>query len=63
VAIGYLELIVRDTDESGAVKAVGLSLHHEPQPGPASWPVIGSFIDLAAIARSRLTGWRRARMS
>jgi cell volume regulation protein A len=58
VGIGFLELIVRDTDESGAVKAAGLSLAHEPQPGPSSWPVIGGFVDLAAILRARLSGRR-----
>ena len=60
VAVGFLELIVRDTDESGAVKAAGLSLAHEAQPGPSGWPVIRSFVDLAAILRGRLAALRRS---
>jgi potassium/hydrogen antiporter len=53
VPIGYLELIVRDTDEHGAVTAAGLALAPQPAPGPGRWPVLRSFVDLAAIA----TGW------
>ena len=40
VPIGFLELIVRDTDENGAVTAAGLALAPEPAPGPAAWPVL-----------------------
>ena len=51
VAIGLLELIVRETDESGAIAAAGLALAPEPAPGPSGWPVLGSVVDLAAILR------------
>ena len=59
VAIGFLELIVRDTDESGNIVAAGLALAPEPAPGPSTWPVFGAFVDLASIVRSRLAAWRR----
>jgi cell volume regulation protein A len=59
VAIGFLELIVRDTDDSGAITAAGLALAPEPQPGPSGWPVLGGFVDLAAILRRRLAAFRR----
>jgi cell volume regulation protein A len=55
VAIGLLELIVRETDESGAIAAAGLALAPEPAPGPSGWPVLGSFVNLAAILRRRLS--------
>jgi cell volume regulation protein A len=59
VAIGFLELIVRDTDESGNIVAAGLALAPEPAPGPSTWPVFGAFVDLASIVRGRLAVWRR----
>ena len=59
VAIGLLELIVRDTDESGAIAAAGLALAPEPAPGPSGWPVLGSFVNLAAILRRRFPALRR----
>ena len=59
VPIGFLELIVRETDDSGAVNAAGLALAPEP-PGPSSWPVVRGFVDLAAILRSRISDLRRA---
>jgi cell volume regulation protein A len=63
VAINYLELIVRETDESGAIVGAGLALAPEPAPGPAAWPVLGSVLDLLAILRPRLRriGRRRKR--
>jgi cell volume regulation protein A len=51
VPIGFLELIVRETDDSGAVTAAGLTLAPEPPQGPSGWPVLGSFVDLSAIVR------------
>ena len=59
VAIGFLELIVRDTDENGAIVAAGLALAPEPAPGPSTWPVFGAFVDLASIVRSRFAHLRR----
>ena len=60
VAINYIELIVRETDEDGAVKAAGLALAPDPAaPGPYSWPVVGSVIDLVAIAKERFSAFRR----
>ncbi len=59
VPIGFLELIVRDTDENGAVTAAGLAVAPEPMPGPAAWPVLRSVVDLAAIFRARLAKLRR----
>src|SRR5688572_15538224 len=60
IAIGPIELIVRDTDESGAVTAAGLALSPEPPPGATGLPVVRSFVDLAAILRSRTPALRRA---
>jgi cell volume regulation protein A len=40
VAVGFVELIVRDTDEGGAVKSAGLALAPQPFPGPTRWPVL-----------------------
>jgi potassium/hydrogen antiporter len=54
VLIGFLELIVRDTDENGAVTAAGLSMAHETAAGPAGWPVLSSIADLFAIGRARV---------
>jgi len=59
VPVGYLELIVRDTDDEGAVTAAGLALAPQPAPGPAAWPVLRGFVDLAAIARRRIDRLRR----
>ncbi|MBA3517788.1 MAG: potassium/proton antiporter [Rhizobiales bacterium] len=61
VAVSFLELIVRDTDESGAVTAAGLALEPEPTLGPSGWPVVRGVVDLAAILRSRLAALRRSR--
>jgi cell volume regulation protein A len=58
VPVGYLELIVRDTDEDGKVLAAGLAVAPETTPGPAGWPVLSSIVDLAAIARARLKRFR-----
>jgi cell volume regulation protein A len=60
IAIGPIELIVRDTDENGAVTAAGLALSPEPPPGATGLPVVRSFVDLAAILRSRTPALRRA---
>jgi potassium/hydrogen antiporter len=54
VPIGFLELIVRETDENGAVTAAGLSMAHETAAGPAGWPVLSSIADLFAIGRTRV---------
>jgi cell volume regulation protein A len=54
VPIEFLELIVRDTDENGAVTAAGLSMAHETAAGPAGWPVLSSIADLFAIGRARV---------
>jgi cell volume regulation protein A len=58
VPIGYLELIVRDTDEMGAVDAAGLSLIPQPAAGASGWPVLRSFVDLAAIVEKQLARLR-----
>jgi cell volume regulation protein A len=60
VAIGPIELIVRDTDENGAVTAAGLALAPDPPPGAAGLPVLRTLVDLAAILRSRYAAFRRA---
>ena len=54
VAIGYLEMIVRETDEDGAVAAAGLALAQEPAPGPSTWPVLRSVVDVTVILRRRI---------
>jgi cell volume regulation protein A len=54
VLIGFLELIVRETDENGGVTAAGLSMAHETAAGPSGWPVLNSIADLFAIGRARL---------
>jgi cell volume regulation protein A len=54
VAVGPLELIVRDVDENRAITAVGLALAHEPPPGTSRWPVLAAFVDLWAIIRGRV---------
>jgi cell volume regulation protein A len=60
VAIGFVELIVRDIDESGTITAAGLALAPEPPPGAsASW-VLRNLVDLSAILRRRLEAPRRA---
>ncbi len=59
VPIGYLELIVRDTDESGAVTAAGLAVAPEPAPGPAMWPVVGAMVDFSQMARARFEKLRQ----
>jgi cell volume regulation protein A len=38
VALGDIELIVRDVDEAGAIKSVGLSV--EPRPASAILPIL-----------------------
>ena len=53
VPIDFLELIVRDTDESGVITAAGLALAPEAAAGASSWPVLRSFVDLAAIVQRR----------
>jgi cell volume regulation protein A len=64
VVIGFLELIVRDTDENGVITAAGLALAHEPAPGPSSWPIVRSFVDLSAILQRRFPAWlRRLRLT
>ncbi len=52
VPVGFLELIVRDTDEHGAVTAAGMALAPQLPPGPRAWPVLRAFVDLAAILRA-----------
>jgi cell volume regulation protein A len=59
--VGYIELIVRETDERGAVTAAGLALTPQPAPGPAAWPVLRSFVDLAAIVQGWVDHLRRRR--
>jgi cell volume regulation protein A len=59
VAIGFLELIVRGTDERGAVTAAGLALAPEPPGGAFDWPVLRGFVDLAAILRRRFPTLQR----
>jgi cell volume regulation protein A len=54
VPIGFIELIVRDTDESGAVTAAGLALAPETAARPTAWPVLGSIVDVAVMLRKRL---------
>ncbi len=54
VPVGFLELIVRDTDEHGAVAAAGMALAPQLPPGPRAWPVLRAFVDLAAILRAWL---------
>jgi potassium/hydrogen antiporter len=54
VPVGYLELIVRDTDESGAVTAAGLAVAPEPAPGPATWPVVSAVVDFGQMVRAKL---------
>jgi cell volume regulation protein A len=59
VPVGSVELIVRDTDETGhAVTAAGLALTPEPHPSVPAWPIVRSITDLAAIVRTR---WERLR--
>jgi cell volume regulation protein A len=59
VPVGSVELIVRDTDETGhAVTAAGLALTPEPHPSVPAWPILRSITDLAAILRTR---WERLR--
>ena len=60
VAIDFLELIVRDTDENGAVTGAGMALAPEPAPGPATWPVVRTVVDLAAVIRTRLAQLKRS---
>jgi cell volume regulation protein A len=63
VPIGFIELIVRDTDESGAVTAAGLALAPEAAARPTALPVLGSLVDVATLVRARfntlLRRWRR----
>jgi cell volume regulation protein A len=54
VPVGYLELIVRDTDESGAITGAGLAVAPEPAPGPALWPAFGAVVDFTQMVRARL---------
>jgi len=53
VPVGYLELIVRDTDESGAISGAGLAVAPEPAPTAAVWPVFAAIVDFAQMARGR----------
>ena len=59
VPVGYLELIVRDTDESGGVTGAGLAVAPEPTPGPAMWPVFGAVVDFVGMTRERFARLRR----
>jgi cell volume regulation protein A len=59
--IGFIELIVRETDENGMVTAVGLSLAPESAATTTSWPVLGGLIDFSQMIRARMSRWRRAR--
>jgi cell volume regulation protein A len=63
VPIGYLELIVRDTDDDGAAAAIGLAVAPAPPQGAAGWPVLSSLVDVAQMVRGwagrRLKGLRR----
>ncbi len=58
VPVEFLELIVRETDENGAVIAAGLAVAAETAPGPATWPVLRSILDFVAIVRARLDRMR-----
>jgi cell volume regulation protein A len=53
VPVGYLELIVRDTDESGAITGAGLAVAPEPAPGPALWPAFSAVVDFTQMVRAR----------
>ncbi len=61
VAMGFLELIVRDTDDSGAITAAGLALAPETPAGASGWPVLRGFVDIAAILRRRFPSLPRLR--
>jgi cell volume regulation protein A len=55
VPVGYLELVVRDTDEDGRVTSAGLAIAPEQPPATADWPVVGAVVDFFQMARSRLS--------
>jgi cell volume regulation protein A len=54
VPVGFLELIVRDTDENGMVTSVGLTFAPEPAASTSTWPVLRSAVDFATIMRERI---------
>jgi cell volume regulation protein A len=58
VALDFLELIVRDTDENGGIKAVGLALH-ETAASPLEWPVLRFLASLVARVRQQIGGLTR----
>lgn len=60
VPVGYVELIVRETDEEGAVTAAGMAVAPQPAPGVAAWPVFSGVVDLATIVRRRVERRRNA---
>ena len=62
VPIGPVELIVREIDESGAVRTAGLALSPAPAP-PAAWPILQSASTLAAVIRRALRRALRLRSS
>ena len=59
VPIQFLELIVRDTDENGVITGAGLALAPQSPTGASGWPVLRSFVDLAAILGRRFPTLRR----
>jgi cell volume regulation protein A len=54
VPVGLVELIVRTTDDKGAITAAGLALAPEHAPEPRVWPILRGIFDLAAIMQALL---------
>jgi len=61
VAMGFLELIVREIDEGGAVTAAGLALAPD-EASPVAWPVLGGVVDFVAVLQGRWAALRGARL-
>lgn len=53
VPVGFIELIVRETDDDGKVTAAGLTIAPEPAAAPSftNWPVVTGILDFVAIIR------------
>ena len=54
VSMDFVELIVRATDDEGAITGAGLALAPEPGPTGSNWPVLRGILDLAALVRRRV---------
>jgi cell volume regulation protein A len=54
VPVGLVELIVRSTDDKGAITAAGLALAPEHAPEVRVWPILRGIFDLAAIVQALL---------